>query len=180
MKEFSAETEKVLENLRQELVIIRTSRASAGILDGITVPYYGQEVPIKSCAAINIPDQKTIEIHPWEEKMASVISSAIMKSNIGVNPQIQGGVIRLTMPPMSVERRQQVSKIVHNICEEHRVSVRNLRRKKMDSIAKREKDKEITKDERRRLEKEIQKTTDEKIAAIDEIGKKKETEIMDE
>ncbi len=172
--------DKVIENLKQELAKIRTSRASTGILDGITVSYYGQEVPIKSCATINIPDPKTIEIMPWETKMLPVISNAIMKANIGINPQTSGNKLRLTMPPLTVERRNQLKKIVHNICEDHKISIRNLRRKQIEIISKQEKNKEITKDEKFKTEKEIQKKTDEKITEIEEIYSNKEKEIMEE
>ena len=180
MKDLSQKMQKVFENLKDELVKIRTSRASAGLLEGILVTYYGKAVPIKSCAAINTPDSKTIEIHPWEASQAPVISNAILKANIGITPQAVGDTIRLTMPAMTVERRGQVAKIVHNISEEHKVSIRNLRRKKMELISKQEKNKEIAKDEKKALEKEIQKLTDEIITKIDETCKKRETEIMNE
>jgi len=180
MNEFQKETGKVLVNLKAELMKIRTSRATAGILDGILVSYYGQNVPIKACAAINIPDPRTIEIHPWEQKMVAEISNSIMKANIGINPQVQGDIVRLTIPPLTVERRQQIKKIVHNICEEHKVSIRNLRRKEMDTITKQEKNKDITKDDKYTKEKEIQKETDGKIKEIDEIYGKKANEILEE
>lgn len=180
MSEFQKETGKVIENLKAELMKIRTSRATAGILDGVLVPYYGQNVPIKACAAINIPDPRTIEIHPWEQKMVAEISNSIIKANIGLNPQIQGDIMRLIIPPLTVERRQQIKKIVHNICEEYKISIRNLRRKNMDTIIKQEKTKEITKDDKYTQEKEIQKETDSKIKEIDEIYSKKEKEILEE
>ncbi|MCD6413497.1 MAG: ribosome recycling factor [Elusimicrobia bacterium] len=180
MKDFISKMDKVIENLKQELAKIRTSRASAGILDGITVSYYGQAVPIKSCATINIPDPKTIEIMPWEANMVPVISSAILKANIGLNPQTSGNKLRLTMPPLTLERRTQLKKIVHNICEDHKISIRNLRRKQLEILDEQEKEKEITKDEKFRAEKDIQKKTDEKIKEIDEIFSKKEKEIMEE
>jgi len=180
MTEFQNQTGKVIENLKNELTKIRTSRASTGILDGVLVPYYGQNVPIKACAAINIPDSKTIEIHPWEQKMANEIANSIMKANIGLNPQTQGNLVRLVMPPLTVERRREIRKIVHNICEEHKISIRNIRRKEIDVITKQEKDKEITKDAKYTKEKEVQKETDESIKKIDEIFGRKEKEIMEE
>ncbi|MFH1958057.1 MAG: ribosome recycling factor [bacterium] len=180
MTEFQKQAGKIIENLRNELIKIRTSRASTGILEGVLVPYYGQNVPIKACAAINIPDPKTVEIHPWEQNMANEISNSIMKANIGLNPQIQGNIVRLVMPPLTVERRWEIKKIVHSICEEYKISIRNLRRKEIDTITKQEKDKEITKDAKYAKEKEIQKETDDDIKKIDEIYGRKEKEIMEE
>ena len=112
--------------------------------------------------------------------MVAEISNSIMKANIGLNPQVQGDIVRLILPPLTVERRQQIKKIVHNICEEHKISIRNLRRKDMDTITKQEKNKEITKDDKYTIEKEIQKETDDKIREIDGIYAKKEIEILEE
>jgi len=178
MKEFEKATSKVIENLKSELVKVRTSRASSGILEGVLVPYYGKEVPIKSCATINVRDARTIEIHPWDKSIIQQISNAILKANIGLNPQVQGNIIRIVVPPLTGETRKQLLKVVHNICEEHKISIRNLRRKELEKIAAQEKNKEISKDDRYRLEKEVQKVVDEKIKIIDEIFKKKESEIM--
>ncbi|MBU3955057.1 ribosome recycling factor [bacterium] len=180
MTEFQKNAEKIMGNLKEELGKIRTSRASEGILDTVTIPYYGQESPIKSCAAINVPNAKTIEIHPWDIKMTQVIANAILKANIGFTPQIIGNAVRLTMPPMTGERREQVSKIVGSVCEEHKVSIRNLRRKKLSELAEQEKEKEISKDQRHGVEKELQKSVDIIIKTIDEIFTKKEKEIMAE
>jgi len=180
MLEFQKDAEKIVENLKEELGKIRTSRASEGILDTVTVPYYGQESPIKNCAAINIPNPKTIEIHPWDVKMTSVISTAILKANIGFTPQVTGNIVRLNMPPMTGERRNQVKKIAASICEEHKVSIRNLRRKKLADLSAQEKEKEISKDQLRASEKEIQKIVDAMTKSIDELRAKKEQEIDSE
>ncbi|PIV19252.1 MAG: ribosome recycling factor [Elusimicrobia bacterium CG03_land_8_20_14_0_80_50_18] len=180
MLEFQKDAEKIVENLKEELGKIRTSRASEGILDTVTVPYYGQESPIKNCAAINIPNPKTIEIHPWDVKMTSVISTAILKANIGFTPQVTGNIVRLNMPPMTGERRNQVKKIAASIGEEHKVSVRNLRRKKMSELNAQEHAKEISKDQLRASEKEIQKIVDAMTKSIDELRAKKEQEIDSE
>jgi len=180
MKEFVRATSNVIENLKNELAKIRTSRASAGILEGVMVPYYGKEVPIKSCATINIRDARTIEIHPWDKSVVQQISNAILKANLGLTPQVQGTVIRIVFPPLTGETRKQLLKVVHNICEEHKISIRNLRRKELEKIAAQEKNKEISKDERFRLEKDIQKIVDEKIKIVDEIYKQKESEIIND
>ncbi|MCD6311393.1 MAG: ribosome recycling factor [Elusimicrobia bacterium] len=180
MLEFQKNAEKVIVNLKEELGKIRTSRASEGILDTVTVPYYGQDTPIKNCAAINIPNPKTIEIHPWDVKMTQPISNAILKANIGFTPQITGNIVRLNMPPMTGERREQISKIMGSVCEEHKVSIRNLRRKKLSEFETREKEKEISKDQRHSSEKELQKSVDAAMKAIDELRVKKEKEIMSE
>ena len=180
MLEFQKDAEKIVENLKEELGKIRTSRASEGILDTVMVPYYGQDSPVKNCAAINIPNPKTIEIHPWDVKMTQAISNAILKANIGFTPQVTGNVMRLNMPPMTGERREQISKIVSSVCEEHKVSVRNLRRKKLSTLAEQEKTKEISKDQRHNSEKELQKSVDDITKTIDEIRTKKEKEIMAE
>ncbi len=180
MLEFQKNAEKIIVNLKEELGKIRTSRASEGILDSVRVTYYGQDSPIKSCAAINVPNPKTIEIHPWDVKMTQPISNAILKANIGFTPQIAGNIVRLNMPPMTGERRKQVSKIVGSVCEEYKVSVRNLRHKKLNDLAEQEKEKEITKDVRHGVEKELQKSVDSLMKTIDEIRTKKEKEIMSE
>ncbi|MEA2081399.1 MAG: ribosome recycling factor [Elusimicrobiota bacterium] len=180
MLEFVKDSEKIVTNLHEELTKIRTSRASEGILDTITVPYYGQDSPIKNCAAINIPNPKTIEIHPWDIKMAQPIANAILKANIGFTPQVTGNVVRLNMPPMSGERREQISKIVGSVCEEHKVSIRNLRRKKLSDLAAQEKAKEISRDQLHKSEKDLQKTVDQITKNIDEIRAKKEKDILAE
>ncbi|PKM99795.1 MAG: ribosome recycling factor [Elusimicrobia bacterium HGW-Elusimicrobia-2] len=180
MLEFQNDAEKIVENLKEKLGKIRTSRASEGILDTVTVPYYGQESPVKNCAAINIPNAKTIEIHPWDVKMTQVIANAILKANIGFTPQVIGNIVRLSMPPMTGERREQVKKIVGSICEEHKVSIRNLRRKKLSELNAQESEKAISKDQLRSSEKDLQKCVDNIIRTIDEIRSKKEKEIMSE
>ena len=178
MKEVETKMTGALEALGRELATVRTGRASAGLLDGIRVDYYGTPTPVNQMASISVPDARTIVIQPWEAGQLKAIEKAIMTSDLGLNPVNDGKIVRLAMPSPTEERRKQLAKTVHKIAEESRVAVRNLRREANDKLKALAKDKKVSEDEERRSHDQIQKTTDRFIAKVDELLKKKEQEIL--
>lgn len=171
---------KALELLRKEFASLRTGRASLGVLDGITVDYYGTPTPLSQVANMAVPDPRQITIQPWEAKMLGEIEKAILKSDVGITPSNDGKIIRLSIPPLTEERRQQIVKHAKKLAEDARVAIRNIRRDVNDEIKKKGKDKDahISEDATKRLQDEIQKTTDTYIRKIDELLAHKEKEIM--
>ncbi len=171
---------KAHEVLRKEFAGLRTGRASLGILDGITVDYYGTPTPLNQAANLSVPDPRLITIQPWEAKMLGEIEKAILKSDLGLTPTNDGKIIRLSFPPLTEERRQQIVKRAKKLAEDARVAVRNVRRDINDEIKKKSKDKEahVSEDETKKLQDEIQKTTDGYIKKIDDLLAHKEKEIM--
>jgi ribosome recycling factor len=178
MKDVETKMTSALEALGRELATVRTGRASAGLLDGIRVDYYGTPTPVNQMASISVPDARTIVIQPWEASQLKAIEKAIMTSDLGLTPVNDGKIVRLAMPSPTEERRKQLAKTVHKIAEESRVVVRNLRREANDRLKAMAKDKKISEDEERRSHDQIQKTTDRFIAKVDELLKKKEQEIL--
>ncbi len=171
---------KAHETLKREFAAIRTGRASLGILDGIMVDYYGTPTPLNQVANLAVPDPKTITIQPWEPKMLGEIEKTIQKSELGLNPGNDGKVIRLSIPPLTEERRHQIVKHAKKLAEDTRVAIRNIRRDINDDIKKKSKDKDahISEDATKKLQDEIQKLTDNHIKKIDEFLDHKEKEIM--
>ena len=178
MKDVETKMTSALEALGRELATVRTGRASAGLLDGIRVDYYGTPTPVSQMASISVPDARTIVIQPWEAGQLKAIEKAIMISDLGLTPVNDGKIVRLAMPSPTEERRKQLAKTVHKIAEESRVVVRNLRREANDRLKAMAKDKKVSEDEERRSHDQIQKTTDRFIAKVDELLKKKEQEIL--
>ena len=170
--------QKSIEALKNALSRIRTGRAHVGILDHIQVDYYGSPVPISQVANVTLIDARTIGVSPWEKKMAQVIDKAIRESDLGLNPVSVGELIRVPMPPLSEERRRELTKVVKGEGEHAKVAVRNLRRDANEHLKKLVKDKEISEDDERRAQDEIQKLTDRCIADIDKVLAVKEQEIM--
>jgi ribosome recycling factor len=178
MKEVEAKMTSALDALARELATVRTGRASAGLLDGIRVDYYGTPTPVNQMASISVPDARTIVIQPWEAGQLKAIEKAIMTSDLGLTPINDGKIVRLAMPSPTEERRKQLAKTVHKIAEESRVAVRNIRREANDRLKVLAKDKKVSEDEERRSHDQIQKTTDRFVARVDELLKKKEQEIL--
>lgn len=164
--------------LKKELASIRTGRASLSLLDGITIEYYGTNVPLSQVATLGIPDGKQIIIQPWEQKLLTIIEKAILKSDLGLTPMNDGKIIRIVVPPLTEERRKQLVKVIKKKAEEARIAIRNIRRELNEEIKKSEKEKSIGEDDAKRLQGEIQKITDAFIDKIDELIKNKEKEIM--
>ncbi|KAB7652226.1 ribosome recycling factor [Sutterella faecalis] len=167
-----------VEKLREDFTRIRTGRASTGLLDKIKVDYYGCPTPINQVAQVGVGDAHTLTVQPWEKNMVKVVEKAIRDSDLGLNPATSGDVIRVPLPPLTEERRRELSKIVKGFGEDAKVAVRNLRRDANGQIERLEKDKEISEDDQRRLETDIQKLTDRYVAEIDKVITEKEKEIM--
>lgn len=170
--------DKTIEALKRELSSIRTGRASTSLLDRITVDYYGTPTPVKQVANVAAPESRMITIAPWEPKMLGEIEKAILKSDLGLNPNNDGKIIRLEIPQLTEERRKELSKKVSKIAEDSKVVIRNIRRDANETIKKMEKKKEVTEDDSKEGQENIQKLTDKKIKVIDEIKAKKEKEVM--
>ncbi len=171
--------EKSVENLEANFAKIRTGRAHPSILDSVTVDYYGSEVPISQVANINVEDARTLTVQPWEQPMVAVVEKAIMMSDIGVNPVTNGNMMRIPMPPLTEERRKDLTKVARADAESARVAVRNIRRDANGDIKSLLKDKDITEDESRQGEDQIQKITDQTVAKIDALLKEKEDSLME-
>jgi ribosome recycling factor len=171
---------RALDVLRKEFAGLRTGRASLGILEGITVDYYGTPTPLNQVANMAVPDPRQITIQPWEPKLLNEIEKAILKSDLGITPSNDGKVIRLAIPPLTEERRQQIVKHAKKLAEDSRVAIRNVRRDVNDEIRKKGKDREahVSEDATKKLQDEIQKTTDGYVRKIDELLAHKEKEIM--
>ncbi len=167
-----------IEAFKNELQKIRTGRAHPGILDQVSVDYYGSMVPISQVANVSLLDARTISVQPWEKGMGAKIEKAIRESDLGLNPSAQGDLIRVPMPPLTEERRRELTKVARNAGEDARVAVRNLRRDANEQAKKLLKDKLIGEDEERRLLDEMQKLTDKYIGEIDKLVSGKEAEIM--
>lgn len=170
--------QKTLETLKTDLGKVRTGRAHTGILDHVTVDYYGSPVPIAQVANVSLADARTITVQPWEKKMVGPVEKAIRDSDLGLNPSSSGDVIRVPMPPLTEERRRDLIKVVRAEGENAKVAVRNVRRDANSQLKDLTKDKAITEDDERRAEAEIQKLTDRYIADIDKLLQAKEQDLM--
>ncbi len=176
----SAETRmgRSIETLKASLAKIRTGRAHAGILDHIQVEYYGSMVPISQVANVNLLDARTLSVQVWEKNMSPVVEKAIRDSDLGLNPQAMGDNIRVPMPALTEERRRDLTKVVKSEGEDAKIAVRNLRREANEALKKLVKDKEISEDDERRAQDDVQKMTDRCVTEIDKLIVQKEAEIM--
>ncbi len=170
---------KSVESLKSDFQKIRTGRAHASLLDHINVDYYGSPTPIKQVANINVEDSRTLSIIPWEKTMVGPIEKAIMNSDLGLNPATAGEVIRVPMPPLTEERRKDMVRIVRQEAENARVAIRNIRRDANSDLKDLLKEKEISEDEERRAQDDIQKLTNKYVAQVDELLAAKEKELME-
>jgi ribosome recycling factor len=179
LNDMKSNMEKSLAVLKNEFQKIRTGRASTGILDSIKVDYYGNSSSISQVATLAVPEPRTITIAPWEAKIIPAIEKAILNANIGLTPSSDGRIIRLTMPPLTEERRREIVKDLKKKAEEDKVALRNIRRDAIDRLKKLEKDKSITEDELKKYEKEVQEATKSFEAKVDEAVAHKEKEVME-
>ena len=170
---------KAIEALKQDLAAIRTGRASLALIERITVDYYGAPTPINQVASVSVPEARLLVIQPWDKKLLVDIEKAIQKSDLGINPNNDGQVIRLNVPPMNEERRRDLVKSLHKKLDEHKVAVRNVRRDIQDKLRDREKKKEVSEDELKRSTEKLQKLTDRYIDEMDKVGKTKEQGILE-
>ena len=178
-KEFTRKMEKTLDILQEDFGAIRAGRANARVLDRIVVEYYGVDTPIGQVGTISSPDARTLVIQPWDGTLLKKIEKAIQTSDLGINPQNDGRVIRLVFPQLTEERRKELVKQVKKYGEDAKVAVRNIRRDAMDYIKKLKKDSEITEDDQKKAEKDLQELTDKYIKKVDEACAVKEKELME-
>lgn len=171
--------EKTLNVLKTEFQKVRTGRASTAILDGVKIDYYGTPSSISQVATMAVPEPRSITISPWEAKMIGPIEKAILNSNIGLTPSNDGKVIRLTLPPLTEERRKEIVKDLKKKAEEDKIALRNIRRDAIEKLKKLEKDKAITEDELKKYEKDVQDATKSYEAKVDEAVSHKEKEVME-
>ena len=177
-KSAEAKMGKSIEAFKGELQKIRTGRAHPGILDQVQVDYYGSMLPISQVANVTLIDARTISVQPWEKGMGAKIERAIRESELGLNPSSQGDLLRVPMPALTEERRRELTKVVRHAAEEARIAVRNLRRDANEHLKKLLKDKDVTEDEERRAQDEVQGLTNNVVAEIDRLVHAKEAEIL--
>ncbi len=170
---------KTVEALKREYASIRAGRATPALLDKITVDYYGSPTPVNQVANVSVPEPRMITIQPWEKTMLGAIEKSILKSDLGLTPNSDGMMIRLSIPQLTNERRAEIAKSIHKKAEESKVGVRNIRRDAIDAVKKLEKDKLITEDENKKAQEDMQKITDKYIKDIDSVMTTKEKEIME-
>ena len=171
--------EKTLESLKKDFGKLRTGRASASLVDGIKADYYGTMTLISQMATVAVPDSRTITIQPWDKAGVGVIEKAILKSDLGLTPVNDGRIIRIAIPPLTEERRKELTKISRKYGEEAKISIRNIRRDANENLKKLEKEKEITEDELKKATENVQKLTDKFVDAVDKRCEIKEKEIME-
>jgi ribosome recycling factor len=169
---------KSIDALKNDLQKIRTGRAHPGILDQVSVDYYGSMVPISQVANVSLLDARTISVQPWEKGLGAKIEKAIRESDLGLNPASQGDLIRVPMPALTEERRRDLTKVVRHAGEDAKVAVRNLRREANEHLKKLLKEKAVTEDDERRAQDDVQKLTDRTVAEVDKLVHAKEAEIM--
>ena len=177
-KNYSNKMDKSIQSLKKDISTLRTGRASVNMLDMIKIDVYGQLMPIEQLGTISVPEARLISIQVWDKSNISNIESAIQKSELGINPQIDGQIIRLRIPDLTEERRKDLIKILKNMGEKSRVSIRNIRREANEELKKKQKDKTISEDQSKNYEKNIQKLTDTNIENIEKILSVKEKEII--
>ncbi len=177
-KDASDRMDKCVTALRNELKKLRTGRAHTSLLEHIRVDYYGSEVPLQQVANVAVEDSRTLTVTPWEKNMVQVIEKAIMKSDLGLTPATAGTVIRVPLPPLTEERRRELTKVVRHEAENARIAVRNVRRDVMHELKDLLKEKLVSEDEDRRAQEEVQKITDRHVAVIDQILAEKEKELL--
>jgi ribosome recycling factor len=178
IKEARPRMETVIEDVRRKLATVRTGRAAVSLLDTVMVEYYGTPTPLNQMASVHVPEPQMLTVQPWDQTQMGAIEKAIRAADLGLNPSNDGKLVRIPIPPLTEERRKQLAKQVHEIAEDHRTAVRNLRRDANDRLKKMLKDKAISEDNERDGLEEVQKLTNIYIGKIDELAKSKEQEIL--
>ncbi len=178
IKEYSDKMNKTVDVVSADFASVRAGRANAAVLDKITVDYYGTMTPIQQVATISSPDPRSLMIQPWDQSLLKAIEKAIQTSDLGINPQNDGKVVRLAFPQLTEERRKELTKQVRKYAENGKVAIRNIRRDAMDKLKAAEKKNELTEDDRKDAEKDLQDLTDKICKKIDELCEKKEKELM--
>ena len=178
-KDAEERMKKAVETIRHEVASIRTSKATTSLLDGIKVEYYGSAVPLQQVASVSAPEARLLVIQPWERAVLPEIVKSIQKSDLGLNPVDDGTVVRLSLPPLTEERRKDLVKVLGKIVEDGRVRVRTVRRELNDDLKKLERDHKISEDDSKKTQTDIQKLTDRYIALLDDLFHKKQAEVME-
>lgn len=179
INELERKMKKSIEAYEEELLTVRAGRANPNVLDQLSVDYYGTDTPIKQVASISVPEARLLVIQPWDVSLIGPIEKVILKSNLGITPSNDGKVIRLPFPALTEDRRKELVKVVKSYSENAKVALRNLRRDSLDKLKKMEKDKQISEDELRVAEENVQKVIDKFTKDIEDINKKKEKELME-
>jgi len=177
--QLKARMEKAVEDFRKAMAATRTGRANVHMLDGVTVDAYGAQMPLNQVAQVHAPEAQLITVQPFDPSQLGAIEKAIRSGDLGLNPMNDGKIIRVPVPPLTQERRQEMVKHLHRVLEEHRTAVRNIRRDGNDAIKKALKDKKIAEDDEKRAHEEIQKLTDDEIKKMEEMSKAKEREVLE-
>ena len=178
IKELTTKMGKTIASYKKDISTLRTGRANPAMLDLIRIDVYGQKMPINQLASVTIPEPRTISIQVWDKNNVTLVDTEIKKSNLGVNPQVDGQILRIRIPQLTEERRKELTKVLKNLSEKAKVSIRNLRRESNDNIKSSLKEKKIGEDESKSLENQVQKSTDENISLIEKILVEKEKEIL--
>ncbi len=178
IKELKIKMGKTIASFKKDIATLRTGRANPAMLDLIKIDVYGQKMPINQLASVTIPEPRTISIQVWDKNNVSLVDTEIKKSNLGVNPQVDGQILRIRIPQLTEERRKELTKVLKNLGEKAKVSIRNLRRESNDIIKSLLKEKKIGEDESKSFENQVQKSTDENISLIEKILVEKEKEIL--
>ncbi len=178
IKETKPRMEAAIEDVRRKLATVRTGRASVSLLDTVIVDYYGTATPLNQMASVHAPEPQMLTVQPWDPTQLGNLEKAIRAADLGLNPSNDGKLVRIPIPPLTEERRKQLARQVHDIAEEHRTAIRNIRRDENDKLKKMLKDKTISEDAERAGLEDIQKLTDTYISKIDELSKSKEHELM--
>jgi ribosome recycling factor len=178
IKETKPRMDAAIDDVRRKLATVRTGRAAVSLLDNIQVDYYGTPTPLNQMASVHAPEPQMLTVQPWDQTQVANVEKAIRAADLGLNPSNDGKLVRIPIPPLTEERRKQLARQVHEIAEEHRTAIRNIRRDENDKLKKMLKDKSISEDAERDGLDEVQKLTDSFISKIDELSKSKEHEIM--
>ncbi len=179
IKDANRRMDKAIEAFEKDLAHVRTGRASAALLEGITVDYYGTSMPLNQVASISVPESRLITVQPWDNNILGDIEKAILASDLGLTPSNDGKIIRVSVPPLTEERRKELVKLIKKMAEDCRVAIRNVRRDAIEKLKAQKKDKAISEDEMYKLQDEVQKLTDKHIKQVEEVLAKKEKEIME-
>ena len=177
-KNYSSKMDKTIQSFKKEISTLRTGRANSSMLDMIKVDVSGQMMPINQLATISVPEARLITVQVWDKSNITLIDNAIQKSDLGINPQVDGQIIRIRIPDLTEERRKELIKVLKGMTEKNKVSIRNIRREANEELKKKLKEKKITEDENKNYEKSTQKLTDDHIATIDKITEEKEKEVL--
>jgi ribosome recycling factor len=178
VKEARPRMEGAVEDLRKKLATIRTGRAAVSLLDSVVVEYYGTPTPLNQMASVHAPEPNMLTVQPWDQTQLGAIDKAIRSADLGLNPSNDGKLVRVPVPPLTEERRRQLARQVHEVAEEHRTAIRNVRRDANDRLKKMLKDKQISEDAERDALEEVQRMTDTFVGKVDELAKSKEHEIL--